>query len=60
MVKSNQQTKKIIKKNYEPKANDKGKESNAIFFETCPSVLLNKNKILTCRTSHVLENILKA
>ena len=42
-VKSNQQTKKMMKKNYEPKANDKGKESNAIFFETSPSLLQNKN-----------------
>lgn len=42
-VKSNQQTKKMMKKNYEPKANDKGKESNDIFFETSPSLLQNKN-----------------
>ena len=25
-----------IKKNYKPKANDEGKENNAIFFETWP------------------------
>ena len=36
--KSNQQTQKMrAKTNYEPKANDKGKENNAIFFETWPS-----------------------
>ena len=50
--KSNQQMVKVrIKKNYKPKANDKGKENNAIFFETWPSLCR------TCRTSHVLENI---
>ena len=27
-----------FKKNYKPKANDKGKENNAIFFETWPSL----------------------
>ena len=36
--KSNQQTKTMrTKTNYKPKANDKGKENNAIFFETWPS-----------------------
>ena len=36
--KSNQQTKTMRKKtHYKPKANDKGKENNAIFFETWPS-----------------------
>ena len=43
-----------IKKNYKPKANDKGKE-NAIFFEIL--FFENENKILTCRTLHVLESI---
>ena len=34
--KSNQQTKTMrTKTNYKPKAIDKGKENNAIFFETC-------------------------
>ena len=36
--KSNQQTKTMrTKTNYKPKANNKGKENNAIFFETWPS-----------------------
>ena len=36
--KSNHQTKTMTTKtNYKPKANDKGKENNAIFFETWPS-----------------------
>ena len=36
--KSNQQTKKMrTKTNYKPKANDKRKENNAVFFETWPS-----------------------
>ena len=36
--KSNQQTKTMrTKTNYKAKANDKGKENNAIFFETWPS-----------------------
>ena len=35
--KSNQQTKTMrTKTNYKPKANDKGKENNAIFFESWP------------------------
>ena len=36
--KSNQQTRTMrTKTNYKPKENDKGKENNAIFFETWPS-----------------------
>ena len=39
MKKSNQQTKKMkIKTNYKPKANDKGKENKAFFFEAWPSL----------------------
>ena len=49
--KSNQQTKKMrTKTNYKPKANDKGKENNAIFFETWPS--LRKNEIKYRRAVH--------
>ena len=39
--KSKQQTKKNrTKTNYKPKANDKAKENNAIFFETWPSSVI--------------------
>ena len=38
--KSNRQTKKKkLKKNYKPKANDKGKENNAIFFRNLAEVI---------------------
>ena len=38
--KSNRQTKKLkLKKNYKPKANDKGKENNAIFFRNLAEVI---------------------
>ena len=53
--KSNQQTNKKMrtKTNYKPKANDKGKENNAIFFETWPSsVLKKKNELKYRRAVH--------
>ena len=56
--KSNQQTKKMrIKANYKPKVNDKGKENKAVF-RNLAEFIKKLNKIPTCRTSHVLGNIL--
>ena len=41
--KSNQQTKTMrTKTNYKPKANDKGKENNAIFFQNLAELRIKK------------------
>ena len=40
------------KTNYKPKANDKGKENNAIFFETWPSSVFKKTELKYGRAVH--------
>ena len=51
--KSNQQRKKMrTKSNYKPKANDKGKENNAIFFQNLAEFTIKKNELKYRRTVH--------
>ena len=51
--KFNQQTKKMrTKTNYKPKANDKGKDNNAIFFSKPGRVQYKKNELKYRRAVH--------